>query len=95
MPRPLPHALREAYLDGKWLVVSRGGWSRCPGMGLPELQMMGNLWASGSYAAVLNADYEVLDVTKVDMEGATWGDAVADARLWYSDGELIDAPLRC
>ena len=56
--------------------------------------MMGNLWASGSFAAVLNANYEVVDLTKIDMEGADWADAVADARLWYSDGELIDAPLR-
>eukprot|EP00438_Fugacium_kawagutii_P001600 Skav204354 [mRNA] locus=scaffold866:27478:30382:+ [translate_table: standard] len=90
---PLPETLKSAFPLGKWFAVSRFGWARCPGMQdfdhRPEAEYLTNLWCSGSYAAVLGSDFSVQAVTKIQMDGADWANAISDVRLWPSEGDLI------
>lgn len=57
----------------------------------PEADYLTNLWCSGSYAAVLGSDFSVQAVTKIQMDGADWANAISDVRLWPSEGDLIVA----
>ena len=94
---PLPETLQEVFPFGKWFVVSRPGWARCPGMQDFDHGRDGpfliNLWCSGSHAAVLDAEFNVEAVSKIQLEGvegAWWDNAISDVRLWPSgDGEII------
>jgi len=93
---PLPETLQEFFPFGKWFVVSRPGWARCPGMQDFDHGRDGpflvNLWCSGSHAAILDAEFNVEAVSKIQLEGegAWWNNAISDVRLWPSgDGEII------
>ena len=94
---PLPETLQEVFPFGKWFVVSRPGWARCPGMQDFDHGRDGpflvNLWCSGSHAAVLDAEFNVEAVSKIQLEGvegAWWDNAISDVRLWPSgDGDII------
>ena len=89
---PLPETLKSAFPSGKWLAVSRFGWARCPGMqdfDRSEWDYLTNLWCSGSYAAVLGRDFSIQAVSKIQMEGGDWANAISDVRLWPLGEDLI------
>lgn len=90
---PLPETLKTSFPFGKWFAVSRFGWARCPGMQdfdhRPEVEYLRNLWCSGSYAAVLGSDFNVQAVSKIELEGGDWANAISDVRLWPSGEDLI------
>ena len=94
---PMPAGLEAAFPSGKWLVVNRNGWGRCPGMedfnGMSDYALMNNLFGNGSHAAVLDENFRVQAVSSIEVEGdATfdWNYQIVDVRLWVSEqGDII------
>mmetsp|Transcript_50795 Transcript_50795/g.94985 ORF Transcript_50795/g.94985 Transcript_50795/m.94985 type:complete len:459 (+) Transcript_50795:48-1424(+) len=88
----LPSHLETAFPDGKWMAVGRAGWMRCPGMedypmGHPSY--MFNTYCTGSYAAVLDSNFRVLERAKIQVDSEGWEDAVMDVRLILHGGDIL------
>eukprot|EP00438_Fugacium_kawagutii_P034044 Skav224282 [mRNA] locus=scaffold1019:87317:96411:+ [translate_table: standard] len=86
---PMPVGLKPAFPAGKWLVVNRAGWGRCPGMedfnGSEDFLLLRNLFGNGSYAAVLDEKFRVQAVSEIEVRGdLDWKYAISDVRLWVS-----------
>lgn len=96
---PMPSYLKLAFPAGKWLVVNRGGWGRCPGMedfsATSDFLLLENLFDNGSHAAVLDENFAVQAVSKIEVHGdLDWKHAIVDVRLWLSsEGDVIIAFL--
>jgi len=61
----------------------------------PAFFLHKNLWGNGSYAAVLDQNFAVQAVSKIEVHGdLDWKHAIADVRLWVSpEGDVIIAFL--
>ena len=57
----------------------------------PAFFLHKNLWGNGSYAAVLDENFAVQAVSKIEVRGdLDWKHAIADVRLWVSpEGDVI------
>ena len=73
--------------------MNRNGWGRCPGIDdfKNDLGVLGNVFGTGSSAAVLDQNFAVQAVSKIDISGdLDWNNAVDDVRLWTSpDGDVV------